>query len=54
MKTPAQIAADKRANALLLSRPRTKPKATQQLVITPSRGNLLPHWSHFDGKKNVC
>ena len=54
MKTPAQIAADKRANALLLSRPRTKPKATQQLVITPSKGNLLPYWSHFDGKKNVC
>ena len=45
MKTPAQIAADKRANALLLSRPRTKPRNTQQLVIAPRSIVIYPDWN---------
>ena len=45
MKTPAQIAADKRANALLLSRPRTKPKSTQRIVIAPRSIVIYPDWN---------
>lgn len=46
MKTPAQKAADKRANSLLLSGvKRTKPHRVRHIVITPANPIAFPVWS---------
>ena len=45
MKTPEQIAADKRAKSLKLACIKsTKPNKVMPLVILPKRKELLPHW----------
>jgi len=44
MKTPAQKAADKRANALLLPVKRRKPHCVRHIVITPANPIVYPVW----------
>jgi len=50
MKTPLQLASDKRQKALLLPTKRAKPRNVQQIVIAPRRTQLLPHWSSNDAR----
>jgi len=45
MKTPVQIAADKRHKALSLPTARAKPRNTQQLVIAPRSAAIYPDWN---------